>query len=340
MKRIKKLQKMLSEFGVDYLIITHPIDLFYLLGLSLSAGTLLVSKKEARLFVDGRYLEKCTHALNIAVEKLASGYLKGIAKRKKVGFAADTTTYAEYLKFTEALPHEKLVPLYQPIEKLRVIKDASEIKAIEKACKLLLRGYDFLKTKLRVGITEKELAKSLELFWISEGADRVAFDPIIAFGANSSMPHYRAEATKLKKGDAILVDIGVVVDGYASDMTRMLFFGNMHPKMKEIYQIVHKAQKAAIDRARPGVTSQELYDTAMRVIDKAGYRDAFLHSLGHGIGLEVHEYPTLRRDPTPCILQPNMVVTIEPGIYLPGLGGVRLEEMILITKSGHKILTK
>jgi Xaa-Pro aminopeptidase len=339
--RIAKIQKSLENVQVDALLITSSRDLFYLTGLDLSAGSLVISKTKAVLLVDGRYLEKCQKSSKIEVVTQAPGALsKVLEKSMRIGFSSDTTSYASFEKLQEeiASPRE-LVPLVKPIEKIRAVKEAKEIELIQKSIELCIQGLEFLYTRLEKGITEKMVARELELFWIGHGADRLAFEPIIAFGENGSMPHYRAGDTKLKKGDAVLVDIGVVVDHYASDMTRMAFYGAPDPRIQEIYEIVKRAEEAAISACAPGVTSQDLYEVAMDVIEKAGYGENFLHSLGHGIGLDVHEFPILKRDPQPCILEPGMVLTIEPGIYLPGIGGVRIEDMVLITEKGHEVLT-
>lgn len=341
MNRIKKIQQSLGNLQVDTLLITSCHDLLYLTGLDLSAGSLVISKTKAVLLVDGRYLEKCQKSLQIEVVAQAPGVLSKVLQRsKRVGFSSDATSYDSFLKLQEAIkPPKELVPLVKPIEKIRAVKELEEINCIKKAANLCLKGLEFLYTRLEKGVTEKMIAKELELFWISQGADKLAFEPIIAFGENGSMPHYRAGDTKLKKGDAVLIDIGVVVDHYASDMTRMAFYGKINPQIAEIYEVVKKAEEAAIQACVPGVTSQYLYEVAMGIIEKAGYAKNFLHSLGHGIGLDVHEFPILRRDPSPCVLEPGMIVTIEPGIYLPGVGGVRIEDMVLITEDGHEVLT-
>ena len=307
----------------------------------MSAGSLVISKEKVLLFVDGRYIEKCKKNGQIEVIRHEPGsLLQALEEKVRIGFSADSTSYAAFMKLQAEIGEKnELVALSMPIQKIRAIKEPRELVLIEKSAELCVKGLEFLYTRLRNGVTEKILAKELELFWINEGADCFAFEPIIAFGENSSMPHYRAGNIHLKEGDAVLIDIGVVVDSYASDMTRMAFYGTPDARFTEIYEVVKNAQGAAIDACSPGVTSQDLYDVAMGVIEKAGFAEAFLHSLGHGIGLDVHEYPVLKRDPEPCEIKPGMVLTIEPGIYLPGVGGVRIEDMVLITENGHRVLT-
>jgi Xaa-Pro aminopeptidase len=344
MKRIKKVQKSLSSYGVDALIVQNPIDLFYLLGVELSAGTLLITKEQARLFVDGRYIEKCKLLAPVeAVLSSNEAIIQFVSDNKKVtsiGFDANTTTYVSFVSL--AYLQKNLVPLAYPIEKIRMVKEASEIKAIEKSAKLCLKGFDFVCSLIRTGVTEKELARSLEIFWLQHGGEKLAFDPIIAFGKNSSMPHYRAQDVKLCPHDIVLIDIGVMLNGYASDITRVLFYGKPDPKLLKIYDIVEAAKDKAFEACKPGVLPIKLYEVASKVIEKAGYKEAFLHGLGHGFGLQVHEVPYLKTG-SPSSLEPleaGTVVTLEPGIYLSGLGGVRLEDMVLITKDGARALTQ
>ncbi len=347
MSRVKKVQKALKSYGVDALVVQNPVDLLYLTELDLSCGTLIITSDSAKLFVDGRYIETCKkHAPMPCVRIDETSISNFFAKQKKyrlIGFDADTTTYSSYSKLKDALlkKNSELVGLSRPIEKIRAIKEAKEIKAIQKACSLCEEGFAFLCSRIQKGISEKELAVLLKVFWLERGADKLSFDPIVAFGKNSSMPHYRSGSDRLKPNEAILVDLGVVLNGYNSDMTRMIYYGTPDKKVIEIGDIVLKAQKKAIQAIKPGVKSDALYTSAARVIDRAGYKEAFLHSLGHGIGLEVHEYPYLRSKEAEdsVVLEPGMVVTVEPGIYLSKLGGARFEDMILVTKEGHKALT-
>jgi Xaa-Pro aminopeptidase len=190
-------------------------------------------------------------------------------------------------------------------------------------------------------MTESEAALELDFFWKKRGGQGFSFDPIIAFGANSSMPHYRAGITPLKKGDTVLIDIGVMVNNYHSDMTRTVFFGEPHPEMRKIYNIVREAQTRALDAVKPGVHAGELDKAARGYIEAEGYGPQFSHSLGHGVGLEIHEWPFLRnRVPMADIpIKEGMCLTVEPGIYIEGLGGVRIEDSIIVTQEGYRSLT-
>ncbi len=337
LKRVKRVQKALSDWGVDALLITDPIDLYYLTGIHVTVGTVVITKKEAALFVDNRYSERCEKESPIKV--LAPSALTDyLAKAKSIGFSQDTLTYGAYLKLAGELP-SKLVPLDSPMQKIRAIKEPKEVAAQEAAIQLCFRGFDFVKTRLYTGVSEEEVAKDLQLFWLANGGEALSFDSIIAFGKNSSMPHYRAGSDRLSPNDIVLVDIGVVVNGYASDMTRVFFYGKPHKKLEAIYNIVLEAQTKSIKAVKPGRTAAELYGVSKKIIDKAGYGKNYLHGLGHGIGLETHEQPYLRAANTSCHLEPGMCITIEPGIYLPNVGGVRIEDMVLVTKDGHRNLT-
>ena len=342
--RLEKVRALLKRENLKALIVDNPIDLFYLTGCELSSGRLIIELSETQLFVDGRYYEACRSRLPFSVVLATSfdpqsQFGKGWKfAHEKVGFDADYTSYGEY----ERLSHLKgvFIPLKSPVKKIREIKEKDEIERLRQAAELGSRGYDLILTLLHEGISEKEVARELELFWIKEGADRLAFAPHIAFGEGSSQPHYHAGERRLKSGDIVLIDIGVVYRHYHSDMTRVLFFGSTSQKLCEIYSIVFEAQQAALALCRPKISIAELDKAARDVIEKAGYKEYFTHGLGHGVGLEIHELPSLRPiHPSNC-LEEGMVITIEPGIYLPGIGGVRLEDTVLITQPGFDNLTQ
>lgn len=338
MTRIKKVQKALTEWGVDALVVTDPIDLFYLTGVEMSLGTMVITKQSATLVVDNRYFEKCQKLAACNTVQLKPGQVASLLeKQKKVGFSQESMSYGQATLLKSEIK-ATLVPLEYPMQRIRAIKDATEVKQIKKAIELCYQGFEFVKSRLYIGVSEELIAKQLQLFWLALGGDALSFDSIIAFGKNASMPHYRAGSTTLKPRDIVLVDIGVVVDGYASDMTRCFFFGKPDPRLEKIYDIVLEAQVKSIKAVKPNLACSKLYEVSKKVIDKAGFGDRYLHGLGHGIGLETHEYPILR--PTnQNLLEPGMCITIEPGIYLPNIGGVRIEDMVLVTKDGHQNLT-
>jgi len=341
--RIKKLQKLLDQLKVDALYISSPTDLYYLTGMKFSKGALIVSKKRADLMVDGRYYEAALKGFDGETHLEKKGVLEVLLKPfKTIGFDADHESFTSYEKLSKASSKTKLQPLAKPVHELRIVKDKAELKKIEQACALCVKGFDFVVQHLRVGITEKELANELEIFWRSHGGDGCGFEPIIAFGKNSAFPHHRAGATKLKKNELVLIDIGVIVNDHHSDMTRVVHFGEVDPKLQKIGKIVQKAQAAASAACKAGVSAAKLYDISYDVIEKAGFGAYYTHGLGHGVGLDIHELPILKNDPAipDRLLEEGMVVTIEPGIYLPGVGGVRIEDTLIVGKTGSKNLIK
>lgn len=345
-KRLKKVRERLEQENLEALIVDFPVDLFYLTDQELSLGRLVVERERSTLFVDGRYYEACHASLGFPVI-LTSGYEKESAfgrwwkfAGKRVGFDADKTSYDDYSRLFNF--GAELVPLRNPIKKIRAIKDLEEIALLKQAALLGSEGYDYLLSLLKPGIREKELASELELFWLKKGADRLAFAPHIAFGEGASQPHYHSGDRPLKRGDTILIDIGVVREKYHSDMTRVVFLGKPKKELETIYSIVFDAYQSALALCRPGTPIGSLDQAAREVIAHAGFKEFFPHSLGHGVGLEIHELPVIRSTGADAELplEEGMVITIEPGIYLPKIGGVRLEDTVVITENGYQNLTQ
>lgn len=346
--RLQKLQSLLPSLDCDAIVITNPIDLYYLLGISLSLGYLLVTPKNAQLIVDGRYFEMCQQKTQIAVipsEKSPFPNLltdPSYRSIKTLGFDQDKTYFQTYTRWKDALPQVTLKPIQSPVADLRLIKDPSEIELLREAAVLGSQGFDFVCNLLQEGVSEKEMALELEIFWKRSGGEGTSFDPIIAFGSHSSMPHYRAGTGRLQRGDPVLIDIGVTKASYHSDMTRTVFFGAPSEQLSTIYEVVREAQNKALEIAKPGTTIGALDRAARDFIESKGYGEYFTHSLGHGIGLEVHESPIIR-DKAPynqMTLKSGMAITIEPGIYLAGIGGIRIEDTIIITDKGFESLTQ
>lgn len=342
--RRNKLRDFLKKEGSDGCIIQDEVNLFYYTGKTLSAGRLIILQDRDFLFVDGRYFEACQKQRDLAVLPLNDkAFETEIAPNLSFMVDSDEISLSAFQDLTSLLErcHHSLKSKKGFLRKLRSVKEVAEISCLTEASKLGLLGFDLIKEELKEGVTEKKLASLLEIFWKTKGAEGAAFSPIIAFGKNSALPHYRAGDEKLKKGDIVLVDIGVTLDRYHSDMTRVIFFGDPDPKLLEIHSIVFEALQRAEDALSSGKKIDEIDQIARDYIGSKGYRDNFTHSLGHGIGLEVHEFPTLRASgaSSGIILEEGMVITIEPGIYLPGIGGVRLEDTLVITKDGYKNLT-
>lgn len=350
-KRLEKLRSIISEMPCDGLLIEHPTHLLYLTGLEFSAGKLLLSMEQACLIVDGRYFESASRQMLYPAVLLKDETLKdqiAAFQIHKLGFDQLQTTYHAFLGLNKLAGELKsrsypleIIPVESAVQKLRLIKDEEEIACLREAAKLGCEGYKFVVSKLKEGIAEEELAFELEFFWKKRGAKKLAFDSIIAFGPNSAMPHYRAGQAKLKQNTSLLIDIGVVLSHYHSDMTRVVFFGTSPPLIQTIYSIVEEAKEQAVALCRPGTLVGDLDRAARSYIASKGYGEFFTHSLGHGLGLDIHEPPILRDSGpySPLPLQPGMAITIEPGIYLPGVGGVRLEDTILITNDGYENLT-
>lgn len=341
---------MLKELSCDAFIVEDQINLYYMTGLFLSSGMLLVYPEGAHLIVDARYYELCKKESPFPIilredKPPMTTFLAGsdLPKITTVGFSRENMTYGTFLKLQKELETFGLAlkAVENPIVKLRTIKNQDEIAILSKTAALGSEGFDYLCSLLREGITEVELAVELEIFWKRKGSKTIAFDPIIAFGANSSMPHYRVGNHRLQYGDAVLIDIGVNYENYHSDMCRVVFFGEPDPKIKAIYSIVKSAQETALQKCFPGTRIGDLDASARDYIEKEGYGENFTHSLGHGVGLEIHEAPMIRNQPPyqDVILEPGMVLTVEPGIYLPGIGGVRIEDTVVITEEGHQNLT-
>jgi Xaa-Pro aminopeptidase len=331
-ERIEKLQTALKEKGLDAAVIEDPVDLYYLTGLKLSAGQLWVGKEESLLLVDGRYIAKAGKRAKLLSKAEAEAFLQRV-QAVKIGFDGKKMSFeraADLQKFSG-----EWISWGGMTESLRAVKSLEEIACLQESANLLWEGYLHIQSLLKEGITEQEVSLAFTLFCLSKGAERLSFDPIIAFGENSALPHYRPGEVerKLKKGDVVLIDIGVVFKSYASDMTRVLFFGEPDPKIQKWLELTIAANKAAFALVKPGVKVGDLDKAARAVFKEAGVEEYFVHNLGHGIGLEVHEFPRIRFD-SETILEEGMVFTIEPGLYLPGLGGVRYEDMVLVEEKG------
>ncbi len=345
LKRIAAFQEKMRQAKLDVCLIDQPLDLFYFTGMQLSVGQLVIHRNGVHLFVDGRYIaaaQSCSPVKTSLYKEADLAAFLQKCKAKKLGFDSAHISYDQVIKL-EALLNKhnvsaRLIAVGSLFKTIRLIKDAAEIKQLRSSADLLYKGFQYLRTQLKVGVTEGEVAQAFEIFCLQQGAEGMAFEPIVAFGANSAMPHYRAGKAKLRKGDPILIDIGVIVGHYHSDMTRMLFFQKIDPFIGSVYEVVRSAQAAALELCRPGEAVGKLDEAARAVMRRYKMESAFMHSLGHGIGLETHESPRIKWDgeEKDVILEPGMVVTIEPGLYFPGRGGVRYEDTVVITKKGYQ----
>lgn len=345
--RIDRLNRYTQNNGAQALLITDPVDLLYITGIKMSTGIVVLYEDHPVLLVDKRYFEHCVKRSPIPVKPIEEFPLKVLLKTdpykkiEKLGFDSGKTSFHHYHELLKEIPQCTLVPLGLPVVMVRAIKDATELDLLRRAAVLGSEGYEHVVSLLKTGVTELDLAIALEIFWKKQGADGLGFDPIIAFGPNSSMPHYRPQNVPLQKGDTVLIDIGVKLDGYHSDMTRVVFFGEPSPKMKELYEVVLKAQEKTVNKVAPGITTGELDKIARDSIAADGYGELFTHGLGHGVGLDIHEKPVLKSNhpESGTVLQPGMVLTVEPGVYLPDVGGIRIEDTVIVTEEGKEIIT-
>jgi Xaa-Pro aminopeptidase len=311
--------------------------------LKLSAGYLIATRDSASLFVDGRYIQMAQEKAPLAALLEGEGKLEAYLKKervKKLGFDSRHVSYDRFLQLQKRCKAVKLsfIPDGHFFEVLRALKQKEEIDKMRKSAALNYQGFLYIRKLLKKGITEREVARKFEIFCLENGAEKLSFEPIIAFGANSAMPHYRSQLVPLQPGDLVLIDIGIVLDQYHSDMTRVLFFERRDPFFEHIYDVVFDAQRAALAVCRSGVHAEELDLAARKVMRKAKLEPHFLHSLGHGIGLETHEFPRLssRGKDRKTPLRSGMAITVEPGLYFPGKGGIRYEDTVVVTSSGYE----
>lgn len=350
--RQKAVREAMQKLKLDSLLLTAPPDLAYLTNFTGDDSIGLFTTNDFHLVTDFRYKEQAAMEagwLDMVLregkmdETLAQTVLA--AKVKRVGFEANRATFGQIHALDKAIKDKagketvELVPVEDLMVNVRKVKDDHEVALIRKSAAIAEEAFNAIRDEIKVGQSENYLAGLLILELRSRGASDSSFPVIVAAGANSSLPHYRPSDALVRDGQPLLFDWGAIFDGYCSDITRTLMIGSVTPKMKQIYKIVLEAQEAAIKFIRPGVTTQQADRVARDVIDKAGFKDQFGHGLGHGIGREIHELPTMRRTGGDEELRPGMIITVEPGIYLPGEGGVRIEDDVLVTHSGCEVLT-
>lgn len=332
----RRIQKASRQWSLPHLI-ENEIDLFYLTHLRLSKGRLLVSKERAILFVDGRYYEKAKKEAPCEVARWED---QKEFFQKEICFDSAKTTCEAALQLQKSFEKVRFLPTPHPLKKLRAIKEEEEIEQIKKAARLTYEGFEYIASLLKEGITEEKLALEFEIYCRQKGAMRLSFEPIIAFGENSAYPHHRASSAKLKKDQIVLIDIGAVVNHYAADMTRVIHFGQVNERLHFFEEQVRKALQAAVAKIRVGEKIGMLDSVVKELFENASVKPLYMHGLGHGIGLETHEYPRLSNtgEDREDLLEPGMVFTIEPGLYQVGCGGVRLEEMVVVREQGFEWL--
>jgi Xaa-Pro aminopeptidase len=342
-ERRNKVRARLPDLGADAMLVTKLVNVRYLTGFSGSAGVLLVGAEDV-FFTDSRYEEQSAREVPDCrrivppsnPEKVLASEITG-AGVKRLAIEAAHVTLAVARTWRENMPGVELVETSRVVEELRTVKDTAEIEAIRRASAFGDEALAATLGRLRDGMTEVELAANLEDAMRRAGSEGLSFPTIAAFGPSAAEPHHSPGERRLKRGDLVKLDFGATADGYHSDMTRTIAFGEPDPELAKIYEIVRSAQQAGVDAVAAGATCGAVDAAARGVVEQAGY--SFGHGTGHGCGLEVHESPTIRRgadDP----LTAGMAVTVEPGIYLPGLGGVRIEDLVAVTEGGCDILTR
>ncbi|MGO0122135.1 M24 family metallopeptidase [Desulfothermobacter acidiphilus] len=339
------MRQALEAAELDALLILGAENRFYLSGFTGSAAVLYVDAEAAVLLTDGRYasqaVEECPHwQLEVSSRVFPEGVAELVRKRgiKRLGAESQVLTWSQWEALRQVLPEVQLLPCRDLVEKLRLYKEPHEIQIIKQALALTEMGWQVLLSELRAGITEREWALKLEFYLRERGADGVAFPFIVASGSRSALPHGIASNKQVEPGDLVVIDVGIKLGHYCSDFTRTVVVEKVAPWQQRLYQAVLEAQQAAIAMVKPGVPAREVDRAARRVIAAHGYApEIFPHSTGHGVGLAVHEAPHLS-EKEEMLLQPGMVVTVEPGAYLPGQGGVRIEDMLLVTEAGAERL--
>jgi Xaa-Pro aminopeptidase len=343
--RRSRLVERLAELEAEAMLVTRLPNVRYLTGFTGSNGQLLVTTSAGAFFTDSRYEEQSRYEVpDLERTVYRRAFIGPFAEACRAGsirrvvIEAAGLTYKTYRELADADGVE-LVPSEDLVERLRWSKDREELRLIERAQELTDEAFDRVVPKLAEGNTEARTAFELEVAMREAGADAVAFDTIVAFGENAAEPHHRPTDRVLRRGDLVKMDFGCLVAGYHSDMTRTVAFGDPGPELREVSDVVREAQAAGRAAVRAGVTASEADEAARRVIREAGYGERFGHSLGHGVGLEIHEGPTLRVGSDDRVPE-GAVVTVEPGIYLPGRGGVRIEDMVEVTRDGSRALPR
>jgi Xaa-Pro aminopeptidase len=345
--RCSQARALMRKQECSCLFVSDPVDVENLSGFHSSHAFLLFTRTTQRLFTDFRYQEAaaafCRARKSWKYSIVKADDYSFIARyagaRPAIAFQSDIVTVDLLKKIKKAAPHARLVPLPAAVSDLSAVKGRSEIRQIARAAAIGDRALDVWRRRVRPGITEREAALALDRICMALGSEKAAFDTIVLFGPRTALPHGRPGNRRLKKSDFVLVDFGCTVEGFCSDMTRTFICGAASRRQRAVYGTVAAAQAAACVAARAGMIAKELDRTGRRVIEQAGYGESFGHSLGHGVGRRIHEAPhiTTRSDE---VLARGNVITIEPGIYLPGFGGVRIEDTVVITGRGNRRLTK
>ncbi|MEF8798508.1 MAG: aminopeptidase P family protein, partial [Candidatus Bipolaricaulota bacterium] len=353
--KIEKLRNFLEEGCEDrdkvdgYLLLnlesSDRSNQRYLTGFDSSLGCLIVLKDRVFFLTDSRYIDAAKEELSgLKLEKIDSKPVETTAEmvnNLEIGSIAidqNDVSLALFNKLSDQLEEIEIVQLDGALGEIRREKEKEEIELHEKAARIADDAFSRLLDFVEVGMTENEIALELEFFMRNNGAEDISFPPIVASGEKSALPHAKPGDDEVSRDELLLVDMGAKYEGYCSDLTRTIYFGDPPTKVREIYEIVLEAQRVGLDELGPGVSCKEVHQKASTVIEEGGYGDNFGHGLGHGVGLDVHEGPRLSKT-SDDTLKPGNVVTVEPGIYLPGWGGIRIEDMVRITEDGYELFS-
>lgn len=344
--RLETCRLKIQQKPVQGYLVTNPVDQLYLTGFDGEDGASLILPKQVYLLTDGRFAEEAARVAPWATAVIRRGGLAEavaeVAKKhhlKKIGFDPAQTSVFLHAALRKAARLTRWVAMPDFTLELRTIKDTDEIRRIERAIDVAETAFRHTVKRLKVGMTEREVAAELLHQMIRRGASGSSFPIIVAAGAMSSLPHARAGDRPIRAESPILIDWGATVDHYRSDLTRVVFIRRIPPRFRRMYQHVLSAQQTGIEAIRPGVPMADVDAQARRVLKQVGMDKAFAHGLGHGIGLDIHESPRLSAR-AKGVLAPGMVVTVEPGVYFPGIGGIRIEDDVLVTEGGHRVLTR
>jgi Xaa-Pro aminopeptidase len=345
LKRIDALRKKLKAQNIDAAIVSKRENYIYMSGFTGTSAVLIITQSKSILVTDFRYVEQAGFEAGSyeiikyegSLNKAISSLLKSL-NTEKLGFEEDYVSYSTYQEYKTLFPVKELVPLNKAIEELRIVKDESELQKIKKAVEIADNAFNNVLKFIKPGITEAEIAAELEYSMKKQGARGPSFDTIVASGKRAAMPHGVASMKKIELGDVITMDFGAIYNEYCSDMTRTVFLGKPSAELKKIYEIVKEAQQKSLEGAFKGLTGIQIDRIARDIISKNGFGNNFGHGLGHGVGIEIHEEP--RFSPSGGMtLENGMVVTVEPGIYVENLGGVRIEDIIVISDNKPVVLT-